>query len=85
MYIYTCIYICIYIHTSHNIYMLHIPQCIYNGPGISSSMMMFPYVNYNERVSQNLYTIRFHTDQPKRRKYKKILVIIRNKGSMIHI
>jgi hypothetical protein len=27
--------------------------------------------NYNERVSQNLYSKHFHTDQPKRHKYKK--------------
>jgi hypothetical protein len=29
------------------------------------------YKNYKERVSQNLYSINFHTDQPKRHKYKK--------------
>jgi hypothetical protein len=37
--------------------------------------------NYNERVSQNLYSIRFHIDKPKRHKCKKISMIIRNKGS----
>jgi hypothetical protein len=36
----------------------------------------YSYKNYNERVSQNLYSTRFHTDQPKRQKYKKISMII---------
>jgi hypothetical protein len=43
-------------------------------------MIIFTYINYNEKVSQNLYSIRFHTDQPKRHKYKKISITIRNKG-----
>jgi hypothetical protein len=34
---------------------------------------VYLYRNYNERESQNLYPIRFHTDQPKRHKYKKYL------------
>jgi DNA/RNA endonuclease YhcR with UshA esterase domain len=33
-------------------------------------------------VSQNLYTIRFHTDQPKRHKCEKLSIIISNKGSV---
>jgi hypothetical protein len=38
---------------------------------ISLMMMMFTYIkNYNERLSQNLYSIRFHTDQPRMHKYK---------------
>jgi hypothetical protein len=41
-------------------------------------MMIFTYTSYNERVSQNLHSVRFHTDQPKRHKYKKISKIIRN-------
>jgi hypothetical protein len=41
---------------------------------------VYRYKNYNEKVSQNLYSIRFHTEQPKRHKYKNIS--IRNKGSM---
>ena len=43
-------------------------------------MMMFTYINYNEGVSQNLYSICFHKDRPERHKYKKITMIIRNKG-----
>jgi hypothetical protein len=40
-------------------------------PNYYEDMMMFTYMkNYNERVSQNLYSIRFHTDQPKRHKYE---------------
>jgi hypothetical protein len=34
-------------------------------------MVMFTYTNYNERVSQNLHFMRFHTDHPKRYQYKK--------------
>jgi hypothetical protein len=44
--------------------------------------MMFTYINDNERVSQNLYSICFHTDQPKRHECKKISMMIRNKGSI---
>jgi hypothetical protein len=37
-------------------------------------MMMYTYINKNERVSKKLLSIRFHTDQPKRCKYKKIML-----------
>jgi hypothetical protein len=52
------------------------------GEGKMMMMMMFTYINYNERVSQNLYSIRFYIDQPKRHKYNKLSMIIRNKGSI---
>jgi hypothetical protein len=48
-------------------------------------MMMITFTsikNFNKRVSQNLYSIRFYKDQPNRHKYKKISMIIRNKGSI---
>jgi hypothetical protein len=45
-------------------------------------MMMFTSINYNERVSQNLYSIRFHTDQPNRYKYRNMSMILRKKGSI---
>jgi hypothetical protein len=34
------------------------------------------------RVSQNSYSIRFHTDKAKRHKYKRMSMIIRNEGSI---
>jgi hypothetical protein len=46
-------------------------------------MMTFTYIKITTRgCHKNLYSIRFHTDQPKRHKYKKISMIIRNKGSI---
>jgi hypothetical protein len=33
---------------------------------------VYLYKNYNERVSQNLYSIRVHTDQPKTHNYGRL-------------
>jgi hypothetical protein len=71
MYIYTdmYMYICIYIHT----YMDRKNPTIKTGTlnnDYDDDDDVYLYKNYNERVSQNLYSIRFHTDQPKRYKYK---------------
>jgi hypothetical protein len=51
-------------------------------PSPCMMMMMFNCINYKERVSKNQHCKRFHTDQPKRHKYKKISMIIRYKGSI---
>jgi hypothetical protein len=41
--------------------------------GYTDMMMFYLFKNYNEKVSQNLYSIRFHTDQPERHEYKGII------------
>jgi hypothetical protein len=85
IYLYTHKHMYIYIHINvrTNVYIYYIlipprislqselPHLIISYKYIHMSMM-FTYKNYNERVSQNLYSIHFHTDQPKRYKYKKI-------------
>jgi hypothetical protein len=46
-------------------------------------MIMFTHIRITTRECQkNLFSIHFHTDQPTRHKYKKISMIIRNKGSI---
>jgi hypothetical protein len=75
------IYICIFTYTYDGTFRISF-KIFLNQPGDDDDDDVYLYKAYDKRVLENLFSICFHTDQPKRHKYRKISMIIRNEGSI---